>query len=138
MIKRLINYIKNNHIVMYLLLGILTTAVNFVVYFPLYNIFSISAVVSNIIAWVLSVVVAFLTNKPLVFRSMDWSASVALPEFFKFVGCRLLSGLLETLFIYIFVDLLFWNGNLMKLLISIFVVVCNYIFSKLLVFRNKR
>lgn len=137
MLKRIVDYIKNNHIVLYLFLGALTTAVNFVVYFPLYNICGISASVSNIIAWALSVVVAFLTNKPLVFKSMNWSASVTLPEFIKFVGCRLLSGFLETLFVYISVDVLSLNGNIMKILISVFVVISNYVLSKLLVFRGR-
>ena len=137
MFKRIVDYIKNNHIVMYLFLGVLTTAVNYVVYFPLYNICGISAAVSNIIAWSLSVVVAFLTNKPLVFKSMNWSVTVALPEFIKFVGCRLLSGLLETLFVYVFVDILLWNGNILKILISAFVVISNYAFSKLLVFDGR-
>ena len=138
MISKIIEYLQKNHIMMYLLLGALTTAVNYIVYFPLYNILDLSAYVSNMIAWVVSVVVAFATNKPLVFESFDWTLKVSGPEFLRFVVCRLGSGALETAVIYVMVDMLCWNGNLMKLIVSVFVVILNYIGSKLLVFRRKK
>ncbi len=134
MLHKIIDYIKTNHIIMYLFLGVLTTSVNFLVYFSLYNVFAFSATVSNITAWGAAVVVAFVTNKPLVFRSVDWSAKLVIPEFLKFLGCRLFSGVLETAIIYLTVDFLLWNGNLMKLLISVFVVIFNYVASKQMVF----
>lgn len=122
----------------YLFFGVVTTAVNYAVYLPLYNIFDISATVCNVIAWIVSVAVAFATNKPFVFHSHNWSAKVVLPEFAKFVGCRIGSGLLETGIIFVSVDCLHWNGNLMKLIISVLVVILNYIGSKLIVFRDKK
>ena len=69
-------------------------------------------------------------------KSHDWSLKTVLPELAAFVGCRVGSGLLETGIIFITVDLLSWNGNLMKLVTSVLVVILNYIGSKLLVFRN--
>ena len=137
MIQKVTAYIKNNHIVLYLVLGVVTTAVNFAVYFPLYNICGIPASVSNVIAWSVSVAVAFFTNKPLVFKSTDWSTKTVLQELTKFTGCRLTSGLIETAVIYVTVDLLLLNGNIVKILVSIFVVVFNYFASKYFVFRNK-
>lgn len=124
-------------IISYLCFGVLTTAVNYVVYLPLYNLAGFSAAVSNAIAWAVSVAFAFLTNKPFVFGSHDWSAKTVLPELTKFVGCRIGSGLAETAIIFITVDCLAWNGNLMKLITSVLVVILNYIASKLLVFRKK-
>lgn len=121
----------------YLLFGGLTTLVNFLVYFPLYNWFAFSGVLSNVIAWAVAVVFAFLTNKPFVFRSHDWSVKTVIPELTKFVGCRIASGFLETAGIWMFVDMLAWNGNWMKILISILVVILNYIFSKWFVFIKK-
>lgn len=129
---------KHQDIVAYLVFGVLTTAVNYVVYLPLYNLCHFSATVSNVAAWVASVLFAFLTNKPLVFKSHDWSAPVVLPELWKFVGCRVGSGVMESLAIFLSVDLLGWNGNIMKLLLSVFVVALNYVASKLLVFAKKR
>ena len=124
-------------ILSYLFFGVLTTLVNYAVYLPLYNYAHLSAAASNVIAWAVSVAVAFLTNKPFVFHSRDWRAAVVLPELGKFVGCRIGSGFAETAIVFVTVDLLCWNGNVMKLITSVLVVILNYIASKLVVFKNK-
>ena len=124
-------------VISYLFFGGLTTLMNFAVYWPLYNLVGFTATVSNVIAWAAAVAFAFLTNKPFVFRSHDWSAKVVFPELLKFVGCRIGSGLLETAIIFLTVDLLHWNGNLWKILVSVLVVILNYVGSKLLVFKKK-
>ena len=120
----------------YLFFGVLTTAVNYLVYLPCYNLLGLSAVVSNVIAWAVAVLFAYLTNKPFVFRSHDWSMRTVVPEFTKFVGCRVFSGGAETLILLLTVDILGWDGNIWKLIVSVFVVVANYFGSKLLVFRK--
>lgn len=120
----------------YLFFGVLTTVVNYLVYLPCYNLADLSASVSNAIAWVVAVAFAYLTNKPWVFKSHDWSRQTVIPELTKFVGCRIGSGALETGIIFLTVDVLCWNGNVMKLVTSVLVVVLNYIGSKLLVFKK--
>lgn len=138
MVKKLAQLVKAHwDVVSYLVFGVLTTVVNYAVYLLLYNWANFSATLSNAIAWVAAVAVAFLTNKPFVFQSHDWSAKVVLPELTKFLGCRIGSGLAETAIIFVTVDLLSWNGNLWKLLTSILVVIFNYVASKLFVFNNK-
>lgn len=129
--------VKYYDVLAYLFFGVLTTVVNYIVYLPCYNWLELSAAVSNVIAWVAAVAFAYLTNKPFVFKSHDWSAKMVWPELTKFVGCRIGSGLLETAIIFVTVDLLFWNGNIMKLVTSILVVILNYVASKLVVFRKK-
>lgn len=139
MLQRLLSFIRSRKdIVIYIIFGALTTAVNYVVYFPLYNFTAISAVLCNCIAWFVSVCFAFLTNKPFVFQSHDWSANVLLSEFLKFMGCRVLSGVLESVIIMITVDILSWNGNIWKLVTGLLVVILNYFGSKFFVFRNKK
>lgn len=128
---------KYRSILIYIIFGVLTTAVNYLVYIPCLNLLGLSASVSNIIAWCVAVLFAFLTNKPFVFESKDWSAKTVVPEFTKFVGTRVASGLVETLILLVTVDLLGWNGNIWKLLTNVIVVILNYIGSKLLVFRKK-
>ncbi len=128
---------RHADVLTYLFFGGLTTVVNYLVYLPCYNLFHLSGAASNGIAWAVAVVFAFLTNKPFVFKSHDWSWNLVLPELAKFVGCRLGSGLTETAIIFITVDLLTWSGNWMKLITSILVVILNYFGSKLLVFRKK-
>ena len=128
--------IKYKDVLLYLFFGALTTLVNFLVYAPLYYWCSCSAAVSNVIAWGAAVAFAYLTNKPFVFNSKDWSAQTIIPELGKFVGCRIGSGVFETAFLALTVDFLAWNGFLMKIIASVVVVILNYIASKLLVFQS--
>ena len=135
--KKIFDLIQKYYdILAYLFFGVLTTAVNYIVYLPCYNILHFSATISNVIAWVFAVVFAYLTNKPLVFRSHDWSAQTVIPEFTKFVGGRIASGVMETAIIFLTVDLLRWDGNIMKLVTSVLVVIMNYITSKFIAFRK--
>ena len=127
---------KHREILLYLIFGALTTAVNYLVYFPLFNLLKLDAALSNAVAWVAAVAFAFVTNKPFVFQSHDWSAQVLLPELWKFVSCRIFSGVAESLILLVTVDICHWDGNLIKILTSIMVVVLNYVGSKLLVFKK--
>ena len=121
----------------YLFFGVLTTVVNYLIYLPVYNFCGLSAALSNMIAWVGAVIFAFLTNKPFVFRSHDWSANTVVPELTKFVSCRIASGVLETVILFLAVDCMNWNGNIWKLVTQVLVIIINYVGSKLLVFRKK-
>ena len=137
MFEKILNLLrKYESILSYLVFGVMTTVVNFLVYYPLTNLLNVNATVANVIAWAVSVAFAFVTNKPFVFKSHDWSASVVIPELTKFVGTRVGSGFLETAMIFLFVDLLNWDGNIVKIAVSVLVVVINYVGSKLLVFRK--
>ena len=128
---------KHWDIVSYLFFGVCTTIVNYLVYIPCYNLLGMSASVSNMVAWVVAVAFAYLTNKPFVFKSNDWSAATVIPELTKFVGCRIGSGVAETIVLFLAVDLLGWNGNIWKLVTQVMVTVMNYVASKLVVFRKK-
>ena len=143
MLTKLKSFITTHYdILSYLFFGVLTTLVNWLVYFPCYNQFSLSAAVSSAISWVAAVAFAYLTNKPFVFKSHDWSAKVLVPELTKFVSCRVASGVLETVIIFVLVDWLlkdvagadFW----VKLFTSVLVIVLNYFGSKFLVFKEKK
>ena len=138
MVNKLRNLVEKHwDIISYLFFGVCTTIVNYIIYLPCYNLLGISATVSNMIAWVVAVAFAYLTNKPFVFRSHDWSAKTVVPELTKFIGCRIGSGAAETVILLVAVDLLGWNGNIWKLVTQVMVVILNYIGSKLLVFREK-
>jgi putative flippase GtrA len=124
-------------ILIYLFFGGVTTVANFLVYFPCHHWLHIPAAISNVIAWAVAVALAYVTNKPFVFKSHDWSAKTVIPELTKFVSCRLASGVAETMILLVTVDILHWNGNLWKLITSVLVVILNYFASKFLVFRHK-
>lgn len=128
---------KHWDIFSYLIFGVLTTVVNYIVYLPLLNILQLSAALSNVIAWAAAVAFAYVTNKPFVFKSHDWSLRTVIPELSKFVSCRVASGAMETAIIFVAVDMLGRNGNIWKLVTSVLVVILNYVFSKLIVFRKK-
>lgn len=133
---------KHREIIVYLAIGALTTLVNFLVYLPLIWLVKLPASASNAIAWVVVILFAYVTNKIFVFQSKRWSLKVVGPEFLKFVGCRVASGVFETLFIGLTIDLpglgdRQWYGLIMKVIASIGVVILNYVGSKLLVFRKK-
>lgn len=135
-LRQLLN--KYRGLVLYLIFGVLTTAVNYIVYFPLLILLDMPASVCSVISWIAAVAFAFLTNKPFVFNSHDWSAGVVFPELGKFVSSRLFSGAVETLFILLTVDICGLNGVVMKLVISVVVIVLNYITSKLFAFHKKK
>lgn len=137
MIEKILNLLRRyESVISYLVFGVLTTLVNFLVYYPLTNLLAVNATVANVIAWAVSVAFAFLTNKPFVFKSHDWSLPAVLPELAKFIGTRIGSGFLETAMIFLLVDLLHLDGNIVKLAVSVLVVIINYVGSKLLVFRK--
>lgn len=121
----------------YLIFGVITTAVNLIAYYLLYETVGLANTPSVVIAWILAVAAAFLTNKPFVFESHDWSIPVLLPEIGGFLSCRIGTGLMELVFMHITVDIMQLDGMLMKLLINILVIILNYVGSKLLVFRKK-
>lgn len=129
---------KYYDVLAYLFFGGLTTVVNYLVYLPCYHWWGIPAGISNMIAWVFAVTFAFLTNKPFVFKSHDWSGKTLWPELTKFIGCRLGSGVLETAILFLTVDILLLNGLWMKLFTSVLVVVLNYFGSKFLIFTKKK
>ena len=129
---------KYRDVITYLFFGVLTTAVDYLVSFVCHYGLGISPTVSTVIAWAAAVIFAYLTNKSWVFHSKDWSVKIILPEFAKFVGSRVLSGVLVTVSIKVTVEILGWNFPLMKIVTSVLNIILNYIASKLLVFTKKK
>ena len=129
---------RHRRLLSYLFWGAATTAVNYGVYFLLTRLFTVHYIISNISAWFVSVVFAFWANKVFVFRSDSWTAKTALPEFGMFIGARLFSGFLETGLLWLGVDLAHYNDTVVKILVSILIVILNYLFSKFFIFRSRR
>ncbi len=135
-IKKIYN--EHKELILYLIFGVMTTAVSYISYAVFYYAVTKSGFASNVFSWIISVTFAFITNKIFVFESKDFSFGKFFAEFMSFYGCRLLSGILETFIIWITVDKLGYNSMLMKIIVGIAVVILNYVFSKLFVFRKKR
>lgn len=130
-------YIRYKEVINYLIFGVLTTIVNFIVYIVLTKIINLNDVLSNSIAWLVSVLFAYVTNKLYVFESKDSNVKLILKEILSFIGCRLLSGLFDISIFWVLVNMKF-NDIIAKLLIAILVVILNYIFSKLFIFKKSQ
>lgn len=128
-------YLKYKDIIMYLIFGVLTTIINIISYFVTYEILKIPNIPSTIIAWMVSVTFAFITNKLFVFESKKWDKRT-IKELISFTSCRIGTGVLELILMYIFVDLLNFNGTVIKIITNIIVIVLNYVFSKLIIFKK--
>ncbi|MFR3042880.1 MAG: GtrA family protein [Thomasclavelia spiroformis] len=126
-------YKKYKEIIMYLIFGILTTVVNIVVYFIASNILNINYLISNATAWFLSVLFAYVTNKLYVFES---SSKEFIKEIVAFFSSRLATGILDMFLMWLFVTVASLNDVVVKIFVNILVIIMNYIFSKLFVFRK--
>ena len=145
MIKKITELLKKyKEIIMYLFFGVTTTLVNWVVYTPLVNVLDVNATVANFAAWFVAVVYAYITNKLFVFESKSWKTNVIVKEIIAFFGARIASGVFEIFLPGILMALglnqTFFGieGGIAKIVVSVLVIVLNYIFSKLFVFRKKK
>ena len=129
---------KYKEIITYLFFGFVTTVVNYGVYALLVRGFHMDVVPANIIAWIVAVVVAFVTNKLWVFESKSRDKKTLFREFFEFVVARLITLGVETLLLWIFVDKFGVNDLIMKIITNVIVVILNYVFSKFIIFRKKK
>ena len=129
---------KYEEVLKYLIIGILTTVINYIVFAILVNNAKIEMHTSNIIAWVVSVIFAYITNKLFVFESKSFKVKILIKEITTFTLARILSLLLEEAILYIFVNLLNMNKLVIKLVANILVIILNYILSKFIIFRKSK
>ena len=127
-------YFQYKEIILYLIFGGLTTLVNMVSFGLLNEVCHLGWVPSNIIAWILSVVFAYITNRKYIFESNNDNIS---KEIFLFFFFRVLSLGLDMLFMWLFIEMIGMHDLISKLIVQFIVVVLNYVFSKLFVFAKK-
>ncbi|MGL6104544.1 GtrA family protein [Romboutsia sp.] len=127
---------KYKEIILYLFFGVLTTVVSFATYYFCSEVLQIHYLISNVISWVFAVAFAYVTNRIWVFESKSNGLTQVLKEMITFVNCRLLSGVIDMATMFILVDLLTVNDLYAKLFTQVIVVILNYVFSKLIIFKN--
>ena len=149
--KKLLSKLLNRETILYLIFGVLTTVLNLAVFWLMNKAVGEDlALVNNAVAFVVAVAFAYVTNKLFVFESKSWDSATLLKEIPSFVGARLVSFGLEELLLWLAKDVLAVGryslailglsiGGLMiaKILISVIVVILNYIFSKFFIFKRK-
>ena len=129
---------KYRELVSYVFWGVMTTAVNYVSYTLLSEVFHVHYMAGTIIAWTVSVLFAYFVNKLFVFQSRDWAWRVALRELWQMVASRLFSLGLEMAIMWFFVDTMHFNHLIVKLAANVVVVIVNYVLSKFIIFKKKQ
>jgi putative flippase GtrA len=133
-IKALIEKYKD--IIPYGVFGVLTTIVNIVVYKISADYMGLKTVTSTILAWIAAVLFAYFTNRKWVFKSYATTPKELLKEFCSFITCRLGTGVVDVVGMKILVDILMFNGTIMKALLNIVVIILNYLASKFIIFKK--
>lgn len=131
-------YRKYEEIINYLIVGGLTTVVSLVIYYACVftfldpeNAFELQA--ANVISWIGAVAFAYVTNRRYVFRSHSRDR---FREISRFVAARLATLVIDMAVMYLLVTVLGGNDKIAKLVSQVVVIIGNYVFSKLFVFKN--
>ncbi len=129
---------------MYLLFGALTTLVSLVSYSLAVELLPFGITVASGISWVIAVTFAFITNKLFVFESKSREFKPVLREALSFFAARIISGVVEIflpeLLFKLGLDFSLFGvtGLVAKIIVNVIVIILNYVFSKLWVFRKGR
>lgn len=123
-------------VLMYLLMGGLTTAINIVVFWFSNDVLGMNYSIATVIAWIFSVLFAYVSNKLYVFESKNRSLNTLLREIISFVSFRLVSLLMDLIVMYICISLLNIHALFAKVLANVVVLVANYAFSKWFIFKK--
>ena len=134
-------FIQYKDIILYVCFGICTTIINFISYCILSELGlfpkEINTVVNTWIAWLISVVFAYISNKMWVFKSNVKGVYSVLKEMVMFFACRVATGGLDAIIMFVFVDNLNFNNKGTKLVSNFVIIIINYIGSKFIVFKKK-
>lgn len=125
---------KYRDVIPYIVFGVCTTMVNIAAYWICSHLLELSVMPSTVIAWILAVLFAYLTNRKWVFNSEANGLTSVLKEIFLFFGCRLATGFVDWSIMLLFVDWLLFNDMIVKTCANIVVIILNYIASKLIIF----
>ncbi len=125
----------NREVATYIIAGVLTTVVNWIVSFVFNDILKVESVLlTNSVAWIVAVAFAYWINDVWVFQEKFETTGKEIVKIGKFVSSRIATGIIEVGGMWLFVEKLelpFWP---VKILISVTVIILNYIFSKIFVF----
>ena len=146
-IKKLIKSEGFRELFVYGIVGVLTTVVNYVVYYAVTRLaalitgaapeHAVLIAVGNVLSWIASVTFAFWANKKYVFRSPDWGKATLKKEIPGFVAARVFSLVLDIAIVELMVHAMGVSDLISKLVSNILVIVVNYFLSKFWIFRKK-
>ena len=129
-------YKKNREMILYMLFGTVTLLVNIVAYYIMAKV-NDNTLVDTAVALVAAVLVAYATNRTMVFKSGHHGMKAVCIEFLSFFACRAASGVMDIAIMVICVDFLHYNDMIVKIISNVFVIILNYIASKRFIFNEK-
>ncbi len=138
LINKFIEKFFTREVISYLIFGVLTTVVNFVFYWLFTDVLGIYYITANVLSWIFAVIFAYVTNKLFVFESKSWEPALIVKEVLSFGAARVLSLLFETGFLALTVEILGVPQLIAKAVAAVFVVIINYVASKLFIFKKKK
>lgn len=130
-----IKKLNDNKISKYIIIGILTTLINIIIFYILDK-NNIEYKTSTTIANFISILFAYITNKIFVFKSKNWKLKFLLKEIWKFLISRLGTYFLDIFSMYMFVEILLLDNMMSKIIANILVIIANYILSNNYIFIN--
>lgn len=130
-------YYQHKELIDYGFFGVLTTVLNYIIYFFCLVALGMHYATSNGIAWFIAVIFAFVTNKYYVFHSVNWDFSTTFRECWQFISARIISVIIETALLWIFIDIFGCDERIIKIFTNIVVIILNYIFSKFFIFKDR-
>ena len=129
---------KYSEVISYLIFGVLTTLINLATFWILSTVFNLETIAATVAAWIIAVTFAFITNKIWVFKSKTKTNQETTKEAVMFVIARLITLGIEVFLMWLMVDNFKQDKLIWKLLCNIITVILNYLFSKLIVFKEKK
>ena len=120
-------------IIAYGIAGVITTLINIIAYWALTRLLAVNVTISTVIAWIVAFIFAFWSNRVWVFRSHGR----IITEFAEFLSARIATGILDVVIMYVFADVLAWPDVPVKAASNIIVIILNYVFSKLFIFKKE-
>ena len=125
---------KYSEVINYLIFGVLTTLVSIGIYALCTKCFHINYMISNCISWIISVLFAYITNRIFVFKSKSSDIVIEMYQFFKY---RIFSFLIDVFLMYVLVELINIDDMISKVIVQVVVIILNYVFSKIFVFKKE-
>jgi len=122
--------------ILYVFFGGVTTVINIVTYYICYELLEMGNDLSNVISWIITVTVAYVTNRIWVFESKGHGLKAILYEVSTFFACRIATGVLDFVIMHIGVDVMYGPAVVLKIISNILVIVLNYVASKLIIFKR--
>ncbi len=129
---------NKREIITYIIFGILTTAINLIVYVILTKVSGIDYRIATTIAWIVSILFAFITNKIFVFRNVNRGVFLIVRELMLFVAFRVLSFVLDIILLIALIQILQMDDLISKVITNVLVVILNYIASKVYIFKSSK